>query len=168
MSSEIIKNAVRFFLLLLMQVIVFNNINLYGYVQTFPYLLFIVLYPVNSSRYGLLLWSFLLGLSMDMFDNSGGIHAASCLILAYFRHNIFKVAFGLSYEYQTIKIQAVSLKDQVVFISISVFIHHFVLFLLEAFSFSLFGYAVLKVLFSGIFTIIFSVLIINLFKMSKK
>lgn len=168
MSSEIIKNAIRFFLLLLMQVIVFNNINLYGYIQPYPYLLFVILYPVNSGKYGLLLWSFLLGISMDMFDNSGGIHAASCLILAYFRHNIFKIAFGLSYEYQTIKIPVVSLKEQIIFVGICVFIHHLVLFVLEALSFNLFGYAMLKTLFSGIFTIIFSVLIINLFKIPKK
>ncbi len=168
MSSEIIKNTIRFFLLLLMQVIVFNNISLYGYIQPYPYLLFIILYPVNSGRYGLLLSSFLLGIIMDMFCNSGGIHAASCLILAYFRHNVFKISFGLSYEYQTIKIPTTSLKEQIVFVGICVFLHHLVLFLLEAFSFTLFGYAMLKVLFSGIFTIIFSVLIINLFKITKK
>lgn len=168
MSSEIIKNTIRFFLLLLMQVIVFNNISLYGYIQPYPYLLFIILYPVNSGRYGLLLSSFLLGIIMDMFCNSGGIHATSCLILAYFRHNVFKISFGLSYEYQTIKIPTTSLKEQIVFVGICVFLHHLVLFLLEAFSFTLFGYAMLKVLFSGIFTIIFSVLIINLFKITKK
>lgn len=168
MNSEIIKNIIRFFLLLLMQIVVFNNIDLFGYVNPYPYLIFILLYSVNSSKYGLLLWSFLLGITMDMFCNSGGVHAAACLVLAYFRHNVFKISFGLSYEYQTIKIGTASLQEQLVFVSISVLIHHTVLFLLEAFSFNLFGYAMLKVLLSGIFTIIFSVLIINLFKTNKK
>jgi hypothetical protein len=43
----------------------------------------------------------------DMFWNSGGVHAASCLVLAYFRPSIFKFSFGLSYEYQTVKLNDV-------------------------------------------------------------
>ena len=82
--------------------------------------------------------------------------------------DIVKISFGLSYEYQTVKISSSSLQEQVVFVSISTLIHHFVLFLLEAFRLSLIGNVVLKVLLTGIFTIIFSVLIINLFKTSKK
>lgn len=168
MNNDFFQNIVRFFLLVLMQVIVFNNMHLFGYINPYPYILFIILYPVNSSRYGLLLWSFLLGLTLDTFSDSGGIHTASCLISAYYRHNLFKISFGLSYEYQTIKIQSSPLKNQIVFIGLLVLIHHFVLFSLEAFSFKLLGSALLKVLFSGIFTLIFSVLIINLFKPSKK
>ncbi len=168
MNSEFIKNIVRFFLLLLIQIIAFNNIELFGYVNPYPYLIFILLYSVNSSRYGLLLWSFTLGIAMDMFSNSGGVHTAACLVLAYFRHHIFKISFGLSYEYQTIKIGRAPLQEQLVFVSLCVLIHHAVLFLLEAFSFDLLGYAMLKILLSGIFTIIFSVLIINLFKTNAK
>lgn len=168
MNSEFLLNIVRFFLLLFMQIAVFDNIELFGYITPYPYILFIILYPVNSNRYGLLFWSFLLGLTMDMFSNSGGIHTTACLVLAYFRHHIFRVSFGLSYEYQTIKINSSSVQEQLVFVSFSVLVHHLVLFLLEAFNFNLFGYALLKTLLSGVFTVIFSVLIINLFKSTKK
>lgn len=168
MNNDFFQNTARFFLLLLLQVVVFNNMHIFGYITPYPYILFIILFPANNDRYGLLLWSFLLGLILDMFSDSGGIHAASCLILAYYRHNLFRISFGLSYEYQTVKIQTSPLKKQLIFIGFSVLIHHFVLFCLEAFSFQLLGYALLKVLFSSIFTFIFSVLIINLFKPSKK
>ncbi len=168
MNSAFLLNIVRFFVLVFVQVTVFNNFYLFGFITPYPYILFIILYPVNYNRYGLLISSFLLGLILDMFDNSGGVHTAACLILAYFRPYIFKISFGLSYEYQTVKISSSSLQEQVVFVSISTLIHHFVLFLLEAFRLSLIGNVVLKVLLTGIFTIIFSVLIINLFKTSKK
>ncbi|HUH51778.1 MAG TPA: rod shape-determining protein MreD [Flavobacterium sp.] len=168
MNSNFFLNSIRFFLLLLMQIIVFNNIELYGYINPYPYILFILLYPVNPNKYGFLIWSFLLGLIIDIFCNSGGIHAAASVILAYSRHKIFKVSFGLSYEYQTIKIGNVALNQQITFVGLSVLIHHIVLFSLEAFRFDLLGTAMLKVLFSGIFTTIFSILIINLFKVSKK
>lgn len=168
MNSEFLINIARFFLLILMQVAVFNNVLLFGYINPYPYILFIILYPVNANRYGFIFLSFLLGLTVDMFSNSGGIHAASCLILAYSKAHIVKLSFGLSSEYQTLKIQYSPLKEQLLFVSFSVFIHHLILFSLEAFSFSLIGNALLKVLLSSIFTVIFSVLIINLFKSSKK
>jgi rod shape-determining protein MreD len=168
MSSESLLNIMRFFLLLLIQIIAFNNMELFGFINPYPYILFIILYPVNTNKYMFLIWCFLLGITMDIFCNSGGIHASACLILGYFRHHIFKISFGLSYEYQTIKIAGSSLKEQVLFVSLSVLLHHTVLFFLEVFRFDLFGNALLKVLFSGIFTSIFSILIINLFKAPKK
>ena len=62
---------------------------------------------MNGNKSGLVVASFILGLIMDMFSNSGGIHATACLVLAYFRPAIFKFAFGLSYEYQTVKLNDV-------------------------------------------------------------
>lgn len=168
MNSEFLLNIARFFLLLLLQITVFNNITIFGYITPFPYLLFIILYPVNTNRYGFLFWSFLLGIAMDMFSDSGGIHATACLVLAYVREYIFKLSFGITYEYQTIKINTSPLHRQLIFISLSVLIHHLILFLLETFSLSSFGDALLKTLLSGIFTIIFSILILNFFKTSKK
>jgi cell shape-determining protein MreD len=67
--------------------------NFLGFIMPLPYLLFIILYPVNGNRSGLLT-SFLLGLTMDVFSNSGG-YAAACVTLAYFRPYIFKFAFGI-------------------------------------------------------------------------
>ena len=85
MNNALILNIVRFIFLLAVQIVIFNNIDLFGYINPYPYILFILLYPVNSNRAGLLITSFLLGLTIDLFTNSGGIHAASCLILAYVR-----------------------------------------------------------------------------------
>ena len=135
MNSALIWNIARFILLLMAQVLIFNRINLFGYINPFPYILFIILYPVNGNRYGLLLSSFFLGLIMDMFCNSGGVHAASCLILANYRPYIFKFSFGLSYEYQTVKLNDVLTPERFSFILIAVVLHHFTLFILEIFSF---------------------------------
>ncbi len=104
MNSTLLYNILRFILLLAAQIVVFNNIDFGGYINPFPYILFIILYPVNGNKSGLLITSFLLGLTMDFFCNSGGVHAASCLILAYIRPSVFKFSFGLSYEYQTVRI----------------------------------------------------------------
>ena len=168
MNNALIINIVRFIFLLAAQIVIFNNIDLFGYINPYPYILFILLYPVNSNRAGLLTASFLLGLTVDMFTNSGGIHATSCLILAYVRPVFFKFAFGLSYEYQTIKINDRLSPERFTFIFISVLIHHFILFILEYFKFAFILEALLRTIVTTIFTLVVSILIIYLFKPSKR
>ncbi|WP_338646394.1 rod shape-determining protein MreD [Flavobacterium sp. KS-LB2] len=168
MNSTLLVNIFRFILLLAVQIIIFNNMNFLGYISPFPYLLFIILYPVNGNKSGLVLASFLLGLIMDMFSNSGGIHATACLVLAYFRPFIFKFAFGLSYEYQTIKLNDVLTPERFSFILLSVFIHHFTLFVLEAFQFSFIFDILIRILLSTVFTIIICIIIIYLIKPNKR
>ncbi len=168
MNSSLFFNIFRFFILLTIQVIVFNNINLFGFISPFPYVLFIILYPVNGNKSGLLVTSFLLGLILDMFSNSGGIHTTACLSLAYFRPAIFKFAFGVSYEYQTIKLNDVLTPERFSFILVSVLLHHLILFILEAFEFTLFWDILLRTLLSSILTIIICIVIIYLIKPNKR
>lgn len=168
MNSSLFVNIFRFILLLVVQIIIFNNMNFLGYISPFPYMLFIILYPVNGNKYGLLLASFALGLLMDMFSNSGGVHATACLILAYYRPYIFKFAFGLSYEYQTVRLNDVVTPERFSFILLSVLIHHFILFVLEAFQLSFFWDTLLRTVLSTLFTILICIIIIYLIKPNKR
>jgi rod shape-determining protein MreD len=168
MNSTLLYNLLRFILLLAAQILIFNNINFLGYINPFPYILFIILYPVNGNKYGLLLASFLLGITMDMFCNSGGVHAASCVLLAFIRPSIFKFSFGLSYEYQTVRLNDSLTPERFSFIFLAVVIHHLALFVLEVFTFEYLWDVVLRTLISTVFTIIICILIIYLIKPSKR
>jgi len=168
MNSAVLVNIARFILLLAAQILIFNNINFLGYINPYPYMLFIILYPVNGNKYGLLLASFFLGIIMDMFCNSGGVHAAACLVLAFCRPYIFKFSFGLSYEYQTVRLNDVLTPERFSFILIAVVIHHFVLFLLEIFRLNFLLEILLKTVLSTIFTIILCITIIYIIKPGKR
>lgn len=168
MNSALLYNIARFILLLAAQVIIFNNFNFLGNINPYPYILFIILYPVNSNKTGLLVASFLLGLSVDMFCNSGGVHAAACLVLAFVRPSIFKFSFGLSYEYQTVKLNDVLTPQRFSFIVLAVIIHHFVLFLLEIFQISFILEIGLKTILSTLFTLILCIVIIYLIKPNRR
>ena len=168
MNSAILYNIARFILLLAAQVTIFNNINFLGYINPFPYILFIILYPVNGNKSGLLVASFLLGLLMDMFWNSGGVHAAACLVLAYYRPAIFKFSFGLSYEYQTVRLNDVVTPERFSFLLIAIVLHHFVLFVLEVFKVSFLWDILVRTVLSTIFTIITCIIIIYIIKPSKR
>lgn len=168
MNSTLLVNIFRFILLLAVQIIIFNNMTFLGYIMPLPYILFIILYPVNSNKPSLLISSFLLGLTMDFFSNSGGIHATACLILAFYRPYLFKFAFGVSYEYQTIKLNESLTPERFSFILLAVVIHHFTLFILEAFQVSFIWDILIRTLLSTVFTIISCIIIIYLIKPNKR
>ena len=168
MNSALLVNISRFIVLLALQIIIFNNMNFLGYISPFPYILFIILYPVNGNKTALVVASFLLGLVMDMFNNSGGAHATACLVLAYFRPSLFKFAFGLSYEYQTIKLNDVLTPERFTFILLAILIHHLTLFLLETFQLTYILDTLTRTLLSTVFSIIICIIIIYLIKPNKR
>jgi rod shape-determining protein MreD len=168
MSSTVIINIARFIILLLLQVVVFNRIDLFGLADPYPYILFIILYPVNGNRAILLVSAFIMGLFIDMFTNSGGVHAAASLVLAYIRPSIFKFSFGLSYEYQTIKINDKLSPERFSFILISVVIHHLILYLLEVFRLSFLLDSLLRMFIATLFTLTLCIIIIYLIKPGKQ
>jgi len=168
MNSALLNNIARFILLLAAQILLFNNINFLGFINPYPYILFIILFPVNVNKFGLLAASFLIGLLMDMFLNSGGVHATSCLILAFFRPAIFKFSFGLSYEYQTVRLNDVVTPERFSFLFLAVVLHHITLFILEIFTLNFFFNIIVRTLLSTLFTLIISLLIIYLIKPNKR
>lgn len=167
-SSLLVNNILRFIVLVLAQVILFDHIQFSNYINPYPYLLFILLYPVNSNKNGLILAGFILGLCVDMFRDSGGIHAAASVILAYLRPAFFRFSFGLNYEYQTIKINEKITSERISFLTISILTHHLVLFTLEFFSFYFILDIILRTLLSSVATLLCSLLIIYSFKPGKK
>lgn len=163
-----ILNSIRFIVFLALQILIFNNINLFGYLNPYPYVLFILLYPVNSNKSILLLSSFTLGIILDMFANSGGIHTTAAVVLAYIRPTLFKFAFGLSYEYQTVKIADKISPERITLLLLAIFIHHFIVFFFEFFRMDMIFTVLFRTLLTTIFTFTISLLIIYLIKPNKR
>jgi hypothetical protein len=166
--NDSLANISRFILFLMLQLLLFNNIDFMGYLNPFPYVLYIILFPVNGNKPTLLVTSFLLGLFLDMFTNSGGVHATASLFLAYVRPSLFKFSFGLSYEYQTVKIADKITPERISFLILAIFIHHLVLFLLEFFRLSLIVSVIGRTFLATIFTFFMCLLIIYLIKPNKR
>ena len=85
MIRTLIKYAVMFVSLVLIQVLVLNQVQLGGFINPYIYILFVILLPLNSPRYAVLILGFLIGLTIDVFSNSLGIHAAATVFIAYLR-----------------------------------------------------------------------------------
>ena len=168
MNNVIATNTIRFFVLLLAQVVICNNINFFGFINPYIYIIFIFLFPIRENRLILLLVSFLLGMMVDMFSDSGGVHAAAAVSLAYARPILLKTSYGTLYEHQSIKFSNTEIGSLITYITFGTLLHHFILFSLEIFNITDILLILKNTLFSSIFTILVSVLIIILFSRNRK
>lgn len=168
MNNILSIHSIRFFVLVLVQVIIFNHINFLGNINPYPYILFLALFPVKNNRTAIIGLSFALGLCIDFFLDTGGTHAAACLFIAYVRPVILKFCFGTIYEHQTIKFETVEFGSKLTYFTLLTVIHHFVLFSLEIFNISKIILVLQKTLFSGIFTILMCLLITIIFTRKTK
>jgi rod shape-determining protein MreD len=168
MNNVIGLNTLRFVVLLLLQVMICNHIDLFGYINPYIYIIFIFLFPVKDERLVFLLTSFILGMLVDLFSDSGGVHAAAAVSLAYARPVLLKSSFGMLYEHHSIKFSTTDIGSLIGYITFGTIIHHFILFSLEIFNISNILLVLKKTLFSSLFTIILSLLIIILFSRNKK
>jgi hypothetical protein len=103
-----------------------------------------------------------------MFLDSGGIHAAAAVTIAFIRPVALKFSFGAVYEHQTVKFNTIDFGQRFTYISILTIIHHLILFSLEIFNFSKTLLILKNALFSSIFTIILCLLITIIFSGAKK
>lgn len=158
----------RFVVLVLVQVLIFNHIDFMGYINPYVYVLFVLLYPANNNRTLFIFLAFLLGLCVDVFSDSGGVHAAACLTIAYIRPVFLKFSFGTVYDYQSIKFDQIDFGNKLTYFSALVFIHHLIMFSLEIFNISKIILILEKTLFSGIFTILLCLIITILFSPKRK
>ena len=164
MNKDTLSHIGRFVILILVQTFILNHINFLGWLNPYIYIIFILLAPININKSLFLLLSFLLGLTIDMFGDSGGVHAAACLIIAFFRPVALRTVFGLSYEFQTVKLGNTGFGEKLAYVTLMVLTHHIVLFSLEIFNFSHILLILKKTLFSSLFTIMITMLVLVLFR----
>jgi len=156
MIKDLGKYVIMFFVLVLVQVLILNNIQFSGLVNPYIYILFILLLPFNIPGYLLLGISFVLGISIDIFGNTPGIHAGATVLLGFLRPWIAQLVSSreLIEKGNTPSMTQLGFASFIKYTVISVLIHHFFLFFAEAFSFGDFFETLLRWILSSIFSII--------------
>ena len=160
-----LKYVWQFILLCLLQVLIFNNLNLGGYVNPFPYIYLILMLPISMGRIPVLLVGFFLGLTVDVFSNTGGMHAAATTLIAFYRALYIKAQSPREgYELTAVpSIKQFGITWFIPYALLLVVMHHSVLFLLEAFRFSDFFHTFLKAVLSSGLTMVIIVFIEYMF-----
>ena len=156
MIKDFGKYAVIFVALVLVQVLILNNIQFSGLINPYIYILFILLLPFTIPGYMLLGLSFLLGISIDIFSNTPGIHAGASVLLGFIRPGIARLISSreLIEKGITPGMAQLGFASFLKYTVISVLVHHLFLFYAEAFSFGGFFETLLRYMLSSVFSIV--------------
>lgn len=170
MTNTIIRNIIRFFVLVLVQVLVVQNIELGRFINPHIYVLFILMLPFETPKWLLLVASFFLGITIDLFYDTSGMHAAACVLMGYIRPGVLKLFSPRDgYEFGTQpSIQYLGIPWFLSYAGILVLLHHLVLFYIEIFRFSEFFSTFFRVIVSSIFTLLLVVISQYLFQRKKE
>ncbi len=168
--NKTVQQIIRFVVLVLFQVLVINDIRLGGYVHPCIYLIFILLQPFSTPKWQQLLLGFVLGLTIDLFTGTPGLHAGATTLMAFCRPAVIGFISG-NQKFENIQEPNLGQLDGMWFFRytlLTVLIHHFALFFLESFSFRLIGQVLLRILLSVPVSIFLIMIILFIFKSDKK
>lgn len=168
--NRTLLNIIRFVVLVMAQVLVVNHIRLGGYVHPYIYLIFVMLLPINIPNWLLLISGFSIGLVIDLFMGTLGMHAGATSMMAFCRPAILKLVSGTQ-KFENIKEPNVNQLGFSWFLRYTicmVTVHNFTLFMLEGFSFHLVGQALLRILISVPVSVFLILLILYLFSSTTK
>jgi len=162
-SNPLILNGIRFVLLVLAQVLLFNNLNFFGFINPLVYVLFFYWYPIRENRALFILVGFLLGLAIDVFSDTLALHTVACVTLAYLRPIIMRFCFGANFDLQGFTFKNSTRLQRVTFLLLLIAVQHTVYFSLEILSISHFLLILKKILFTSVLTFVICVLLSSLF-----
>tara|TARA_B110000003_G_scaffold208536_1_gene207442 strand:+ start:54120 stop:54626 length:507 start_codon:yes stop_codon:yes gene_type:complete len=141
--------------LLLLQIFILNNINFYNTINPYLYIAFIFFFPLKKNRILFLLITFVYGLILDTFSDTGGVHTFSLLFVAYNRLFLIKLFFKKTkIDYLLFNLKSEPFGQVFNYVLTLTLIHHFILFFLDNFSFKNMEIVILNTLYSSIFTLI--------------
>lgn len=168
MNSDLLNNILRFLGLLLLQIFVMDQVDFMGYICPLVYMLFMVLYPVNNNRWSFIIVSFVIGIVVDTFQDTGGAHAAASVTLAYLRPVLLKLVYGQGYFTKNLKITKSPIDRFLLLLTLAVLLHHLVFFLLIYFNFSQILQALQMTLYTGLASLFMGVVLFVLFGLRGK
>ncbi|HMP91242.1 MAG TPA: rod shape-determining protein MreD [Phnomibacter sp.] len=170
--SEPVKQLFRFLFFLLVQALVLSHMPpLHRFITPYIYFLFIIWLPFTTSRSAVLILSFLLGLLLDFFTKTPGLHASAALVVGYMRG--FLINLLVPRETRELKsgtpgILSMGFASYALFVLLLTLFHHSWLVFLEWMTFADFWYFLGKVLLTTLVSLVLMLILELLFRPARK
>jgi len=169
-----LQNVLIAALLVVVQVFLFNNIQLRGLLDSFVapcvYIMFILLIPVGTSHVKMQFTTFALGFSVDFLSGTLGINTAACILIGFLRPTVLKLLFSREERYKGTR-PTVYLLGFLPFVSYTftlAFIFHLTLCFLEIFTLYEFYFTILRALLSAMASTLLILMLELLFEKKEK
>ena len=147
------KQIGRYFLVMVLQVLLFDQLQLLGVCHPYIYILCLLMMPITLPHSVDMIIGAVVGLVMDVFCNSLGVHTAACILLMFIRPYLIGVIVNDKDRLnEQITLRTIGMEALVKYVVILVLIHHLVLFALAAWSWSHIGFVLAETIVSGTIT----------------
>lgn len=157
----------RVILLVLIQTMIFSQLNLFGFINPMIYALFFYWYPQAPNQTVFLVLSFLFGLLLDVFLDTLAINAMVCVTLAGLRPIVQKFSFGVNQDLQTLNLTQTAIIQRYGYLLILIFLSNSLFIIVEVFSFSHILLILKKISTYTIFGFVFASVLASLFTFKK-
>ena len=160
---DILVQLIRYVLYAGVHVLLISRLVLFDLGWCFFYLGFLLFLPLRTPIVVQLLLSFGMGLTMDIFYDTGGLHAAAAVLLGFLRPWVLRLLTPRDgYDSaDTVNVHQMGWQWFMVYMLLLVVLHHTTFFVLELGSFRHFGTTLGKILVSALFTTV-ALLIVQL------
>lgn len=149
------KQIGRYVIVMILQVLLFNQLQLWGVCHPYIYVLCLLMMPITLSQTTNMLIGALAGLVMDIFCNSLGVHIAGCILLMFIRPYVLgAIVNDTDRLNEQISTRTIGLGAMIQYVAILVVIHHLTVFMLAAWSWQHIGWVLLETLVSSVITIL--------------
>ena len=122
---------------ILFQELILDNIGFTKYyINPLLYLILIISLPQNTEKWFLIIYAFLLGISLDLFDGNIGINSSALVFIAFLKPSLNKILIPKNYidEKDKLGLKNLGIQTFSTYAVIIIFIHNCFWFLLERFS----------------------------------
>jgi hypothetical protein len=142
----------NFVVFVVFQILLLNRLVLFENAFAFFYVGFILFLPRTLGMGYQLIIAFLVGLLIDVFSNTPGMHAGITLFIAYVKGFWMDIINEESREFNLVNIYTLKLFGLLGYMVPLILIHHLLLFIIENGGFHLFGQLVNKSIASTLFS----------------
>ena len=149
------------------QVLILNEVQFLSYINPLFYITLIIILPQNTQKWFLLVFSFILGLMIDLFENNLGLHASASVLLAFMKPKIEKISIqknSIDLK-EEMNLQILGIRTFSIYTVILIIIHHGYIFLLQSQNIN--NHLLIKTIFSSIITYVL-IIIVQLFIFKEK
>jgi rod shape-determining protein MreD len=148
------KQIGRYILVMILQVLLFDQLQLLGVCHPYIYVLCLLMMPITLSHSADMIIGAVVGLIMDIFCNSMGVHTAACIFIMFIRpYLIGAIVNDKDRLNEQISLRSLGMEALLRYVVILVVIHHLIVFLLAAWNWAHIGFVLVETLVSSLVTI---------------
>lgn len=148
------KQIGRYILVMLLQVLLFDQLQLWGACHPYIYVLCLLMMPITLPPIANMLIGAGIGLIMDMFCNSLGVHTASCILIMFLRPYLLGAILNDKDRLnEQVSLRSIGMEAFIKYVVILVLVHHLTVFSLAAWSWYHIGFVLLETAVSSAITI---------------